>query len=103
MTLRECARLNLIAPNDSVMDLWVGRNSDEKLVIRPEKWTNIARFINGVGNRGGRNLDSLRVCYRGLPVVMLVARRDIERGESLSYDYNAGGISAKYDTSGFVD
>lgn len=94
----------MVSINDSKMELWVGRHSDEKLIIRPEKWTNIARFINGVKNsRSGKNVDSIRVCYRGLPVVLLLARRDIEKGESLCYDYNAGGIQAKYDTSGFVE
>jgi hypothetical protein len=86
------------------MDLWVGPNSDEKLIIRPENWTNIARFLNGVKNQQSpRNVDSIRLCYRGLPVVLLIARRNIKKGESLMYDYNAGGINAKYDTSGFVE
>lgn len=86
------------------MDLWIGRHSDEKLVIRPSKWTNIARFINGVKDfRSSPNIVSIRLCFRGLPVILLIANRDIKKGESLSYDYNAGGIAAKYDTSHFVE
>jgi hypothetical protein len=40
--------------------------------------------------------------YKGKPVVLLVASKDIKKGESLAYDYNAGGIQAQYDTSHFV-
>lgn len=35
VTLRECSLLDFVDQNDSEMDLWIGRNSDEKLVIRP--------------------------------------------------------------------
>ena len=104
VTLRECGQLDLMGENDSKMDLWVGRHSDQKLVIRPQKWTNIARFINGVkGKHSDRNVTSLKVCYQGIPVILLIALRDIEKGESLCYDYNAGEIQAKYDTSCFVE
>ena len=48
-------------------------------------------------------MTSLKVCYQGIPVILLIALRDIEKGESLCYDYNAGEIQAKYDTSGFVE
>lgn len=34
--------------NDSLMDLMMGINADSSLVIKPEKYTNMARFINGV-------------------------------------------------------
>jgi hypothetical protein len=30
------------------MELKKGKNSDESLVILPRKYTNIARFINGI-------------------------------------------------------
>lgn len=59
----------------------MGRNSEEKLLIRPEKWTNIGRFLNGVkSSSSSKNVNSLRVCYRGLPVVLLIANRDIKKG-----------------------
>jgi hypothetical protein len=105
VTLRECTALdNEEGKNDSEMDLWVGRNSDEKLIIRPERWTNIARFINGAKDATSNcNVTSMRVCLRGMPMVLLISKRDIKKGESLVYDYNAGGIQAKYDTSGFVE
>lgn len=57
------------------MDLWIGRNAEEKLVIRPERWTNIARFINGTKtNHSRRNIDTVLLCLRGLPVILLIAR-----------------------------
>ena len=66
------------------MDLWIGRNSDEKLVIRPQKWTNIGRFLNGVkDSTSDINVRSIRLCYRGLPVILLLANRDIKKGENL--------------------
>jgi hypothetical protein len=48
VTMKECIDLESTTErSDSLMDLWKGRNSDESLMIRPWKWTNIARFING--------------------------------------------------------
>jgi len=45
---------------------------------------------------------TLRMLYKGKPVVLLFSSRLIKKGQSLCYDYNAGGISAKYDTSNFI-
>ena len=73
------------------------------MIIRPERFTNIARFINGVKkNSNEQNIESMKLLYKGRPVVLLVAKRKIRKGESLCYDYNAGGIVAEYDTSHFV-
>ena len=82
VTLRECSELDShYGKNDSQMDLWQGRNSDEKLIIRPQKWTNIARFINGAkDHRTDLNVLSIRVRIRGVPAVLLIARRDIKKG-----------------------
>lgn len=63
----------------------------------------MGRFINGVKkNSKEENLQSMKLLYKGKPVVLLVASRLIRKGESLCYDYNAGGIVAEYDTSDFV-
>ena len=89
MTLRKSIYLQKHQKNDSVMDLWYGKNSDQSLVIRPEKWTNIARFLNGVGKRKeDKNVCSIKICYRGKPMVLLVTSRKIKKGESLCYEYN---------------
>lgn len=84
------------------MELQAGKNANETLIIRPEKFTNLARFINGVkedSNEG--NVQSMKLLYKGKPLVLLVSTRPIKKGDSLSYDYNAGKIAAKYDTSYF--
>jgi hypothetical protein len=63
----------------------------------------MARFINGVKkNSTAGNVLTLKLVYKGRPVVLLVAKRDIRQGESLCYDYNAGGIAAEYDTTHFL-
>lgn len=80
-TLRECTLLDIKEKSDSEMDLWNGKNSDSKLLIRPKEWTNIARFINGVRNsKQPTNLNSIRLCYRGIPCVILYANRKIMKG-----------------------
>lgn len=55
----------------------------------------MARFINGIKkNSTDGNVETLKLIYKGKPLVLLVAKREIRRGESLCYDYNAGGIAA---------
>lgn len=84
------------------MELQAGKNANETLIIRPERFTNLARFINGVkedSNEG--NVQSMKLLYKGKPLVLLVSTRPIKKGASLAYDYNAGKIAAKYDTSYF--
>lgn len=85
------------------MELQRGKNSDETLFIMPHRYTNIARFLNGVKNPKNANVTSMKILYKGRPTVLLLAARHIKKGESLVYDYNAGGISSGYDTSHFVD
>lgn len=85
------------------MELQAGKNSNETLIIRPERFTNMARFINGVRkNSDEGNIETMKLLYKGKPLVLLVAKRDIKNGESLCYDYNAGRIAAEYDTSHFL-
>lgn len=63
----------------------------------------MARFINGVRkNSNEGNVETMKMLYRGRPLVLLVSKRPISKGESLCYDYNAGGITAEYDTSHFL-
>ena len=74
------------------MELRVGKNADETLLIVPSKYTNIGRFINGINNeKGGKpNIETLRALGNGKPVVILYTSRKVKKGESLAYDYNAG-------------
>ncbi len=65
------------------MDLRVGCNSDETLIIRPEKLTNMARFINGINNSKGSNkanVATVRKLAKGIPSVMLYSMRAIKKG-----------------------
>jgi hypothetical protein len=78
------------------MELFITNDADTSLLIRPENYTNIARFINGVNNTDQSavrkaNLQSVRLRIDGKPRVLLFAKRNILKGESLQYDYNAGG------------
>ena len=86
------------------MELKVGRNADESLLIAPRKYSNIARFINGINNsKGGKaNIQTIRALAKGKPVIILYTSRKVNKGESLSYDYNAGSNPVGYDTSEFV-
>lgn len=82
--------------NDSLMELFVTNDADTSLLIKPECYTNIARFINGINNsdpsaRKRVNLQSVRLNIQEQPRVLLYAKKNIECGESLLYDYNAGG------------
>lgn len=92
--------------NDSLMELFVTNDADTTLLIRPQINTNIARFINGVNNSDPEawkriNLQSVRLRIEGEPRVLLYARRNIQSGESLIYDYNAGGKEL-FPTDGFL-
>jgi hypothetical protein len=63
----------------------------------------MARFINGVKkNSTIGNVETMKLLCKGKPLVLLIAKRLIKKGESLCYDYNAGGIAAEYDTSHFT-
>lgn len=80
-------------------------NADTSLIIKPQKYTNIARFINGANNSDPHrnkkiNVESSRFAICGRPTLLLFAKREIEKGESLIYDYNAGGLGM-YETEGF--
>ena len=62
----------------------------------------MGRFINGVNDVKNANVETIRIIYNKKTVVLLLAKRIIKKGESLCYDYNAGNIKSKYDTSGFI-
>lgn len=105
VTLRKCIEYEAESKNDSLMELRVGCNSNETLIIRPEKYTNMARFINGINNSKSSNkanVATVRKLAKGMPTVILYSIRAIKKGESLLYDYNAGSTNCKYDTSNFL-
>ncbi|XP_004234990.1 histone-lysine N-methyltransferase ATXR6 [Solanum lycopersicum] len=90
---------------DSMMTLLTTNDPSKDLVICPDKHSNIARFINGINNhtRAGKkkqNVKCVRFDVDGECRVLLVANRDIRKGERLYYDYN--GYENEYPTAHFV-
>ncbi|KAL6629741.1 hypothetical protein ACP70R_029506 [Stipagrostis hirtigluma subsp. patula] len=90
---------------DSMMTLLSASSPSRSLVICPDKRSNIARFINGINNhtpegRKKQNLKCVRFDVHGECRVLLVANRDISKGERLYYDYN--GSEHEYPTHHFV-
>ncbi|CAM0885428.1 unnamed protein product [Alopecurus aequalis] len=90
---------------DSFMTLLSTADPSKKLVICPDKRGNIARFINGINNhtqdgRKKQNVKCVRYNIDGESHVLLVACRDIARGEKLYYDYN--GHEYAYPTHHFI-
>ncbi|KAJ7956996.1 Histone-lysine N-methyltransferase ATXR6 [Quillaja saponaria] len=90
---------------DSMMTLLLAIDPSKSLVICPDKRGNIARFINGINNYtpGGRkkqNCKCVRYNVNGECRVILVATRDIAKGERLYYDYN--GYEHEYPTHHFI-
>ncbi|KAH6760475.1 TRITHORAX-RELATED PROTEIN 6 [Perilla frutescens var. hirtella] len=90
---------------DSMMTLLTATDPSKSLVICPDKRSNIARFVNGINNHipGGKkkqNVKCLRFDVNGECRVLLIASRDIRKGERLYYDYN--GYENEYPTEHFV-
>ncbi|XP_062224259.1 histone-lysine N-methyltransferase ATXR6-like [Phragmites australis] len=90
---------------DSMMTLLSASSPARSLVICPDRRSNIARFINGINNhtpegRKKQNLKCVRYDVSGECRVLLVANRDISKGERLYYDYN--GSEHEYPTHHFV-
>ncbi|KAG9444393.1 hypothetical protein H6P81_015733 [Aristolochia fimbriata] len=90
---------------DSMMTLLLTEDLSKSLVICPDVRGNIARFINGINNhtpegRKKRNLKCVRYNVNGECRALLVATRDIAKGERLYYDYN--GYEHAYPTHHFV-
>ncbi|GAB4848271.1 Probable Histone-lysine N-methyltransferase atxr5 [Ancistrocladus abbreviatus] len=90
---------------DSLMTLLLSSDPSKSLVICPDKRGNIARFISGINNhtpegKKRQNVKCVRYNVNGECRVLLVATRDIAKGERLYYDYN--GYEHEYPTHHFV-
>lgn len=91
--------------NDSIMELLKAPSSADSLVIKPEVYSNIARFISGVNNHKLEsyrkiNVNSVKLNIDGEAHIILYAARNIKQGEVLYYDYNRGGY--EYPTDNFI-
>jgi SET domain-containing protein len=90
---------------DSIMTLLLSEDPSKTLVICPDKFGNISRFINGINNHNPvakkkQNCKCVRYSINGECRVLLVATRDISKGERLYYDYN--GYEHEYPTHHFL-
>ncbi|KAJ7563466.1 hypothetical protein O6H91_03G111400 [Diphasiastrum complanatum] len=90
---------------DSIMGLLFTKDRAKELVICPDKRANIARFVSGINNhtqegKKKQNLRCVRFDIDGEAHALLVAIRDIPKGERLYYDYNA--YHKEYPTEHFV-
>ena len=73
------------------------------LVITCEKYGNLAKYISGINNKKSRkgNVSSLKVIIENEIHIILYACKNIDKGEMLKYDYNAGKLK-EYVTDKFV-
>lgn len=67
------------------MQLTIGKNSEQTLLIVPRKYTNIARFLNGINEKDPKrhekqNVETVRALILGRPVVILYTSRSVRRG-----------------------
>lgn len=99
-------RKKIFDNNDSIMELIKTPSSNLSIVICPEQYGNLARFISGINNHDKKlkkkqNVYSLRYNIDGTVHILLLALRNIKRGKILYYDYNAGGYD-EYPTEHFI-
>lgn len=102
--------------SDSLMNLLQTGDDSTSLTIDPSRIGNIARFFSGINNRNlmskkRANVRTRRFVLDGKCKVFLFTARDVDAGDILHYDYNAG-IEGKsvgeivksgfYDTSNFL-
>jgi [histone H3]-lysine27 N-methyltransferase len=101
--------------SDSLMLLLQTEDPETSLIIDPTQAGNYSRFFSGINNRNllskrKANVRTRRFAMDGKIHVALFTSRDVEAGEILSYDYNAGhqgkcveewAKAGFYDTSNF--
>lgn len=97
----------LNSKNDSIMELLQTNDASTSLNVVPERYSNIARFFNGINNnqqgskRNHQNVRTIRCQVGGKATVLLYTNRKVKKGEELRYDYNEAGYNW-YNTSYFV-
>ena len=82
---------------DDMFSLIASKDPHTSLVVNPCKFTNIARYINGVKQLGKvtnplANILSFRVSIKGKIYVILYTSRNIPAHEELPYQYNGNPI-----------
>lgn len=97
--------------SDSLMVLLDTGDPETSLIIDPTSVGNIARFLSGVNNRSlmskrKANVRTRRFFVDGKVHIVLFTSRQVEAGEILNYDYNAGNEGkdvSQWAKSGFYD
>lgn len=111
-TIDNCHETN----SDGLMILLDTGDPKTSLIIDPTNISNFARFLSGVNNKNLKskrkaNVRTRRFVLDGKARIVLFTSRQVQAGESLNYDYNAGneGKSVQdimrtgfYDTSKFL-
>ncbi|EYU30394.1 hypothetical protein MIMGU_mgv1a024331mg, partial [Erythranthe guttata] len=86
---------------DSMMTLLSSADPSKSLVACADRLGNISRVISGINNHTTKKyVKCVRYNVDKECVVLLVANRDIAKGERLYYDYN--GCEHEYSTHSFV-
>ena len=88
--------------NDSLMEFITC--DDIELVINPEKYCNLGRFISGINNNKTYNkffLETIKFRIGSYVHILLYSYKKIPQGETLYYNYNNGEIS-DCDTRKFI-
>jgi len=93
--------------NDSIFELLCSGDPKTSLVVAPNKYSNVARFFNGINNsekdskKLKQNIRSMRCQVDGRVTVLLYTSKSVKKGESLRFDYNEAG-KMMYPTDCFV-
>jgi hypothetical protein len=91
--------------NDSIFMLIKNSRSSLSLDIVPHHFGNIARFFSGINNqnREGKkllNVEAMRFSYQGRIRIIFYAKKNIQAGDELFFDYN-GSPFQEYPTESF--
>ena len=93
--------------NDSIFSLIRTPHSRTSLDICPHKFGNISRFFSGINNKNRlakvvmENIQTMRFKYRGKGRVLFFTKKNIQPGDDLYIDYNAGAF-VEYPTDTFI-
>lgn len=93
--------------NDSIMELLCTGDPKTSLNVAPERYSNVARFFNGINNsvagskRKQQNIRTMRCQVDGQATVLLYTSKAVRKGEQLRFDYNEG-LKNLYPTDHFL-
>ena len=89
------------------MELLCTGDPKTSLNVAPERYSNVARFFNGINNsvagskRKQQNIRTMRCQVDGQATVLLYTSKAVRKGEQLRFDYNEG-LKNLYPTDHFL-